>query len=70
MEWFYILTGALLLLNALGIALYLYRGKNLPHARDEEEYYNEDGYHIYYDRKLIVYLKRKKEKQQKKSNNH
>ncbi len=65
MEWLYILAGALLLLNALVIVLYLYLVKDLPSARDEGEYYNKDGHHIYYDRKLIAYLKRKKEKQQK-----
>lgn len=71
MKWFYVLAGALLLLNAALAALYLRAGRCLPpeEADDERRYYDGNGNHVYYDRRLIARLEKEKEKQEQ-ENNH
>lgn len=71
MKWFYVLTGALLLLNAVLAALYLRAGRRLPpeEADDERRYYDGNGNHVYYDRRLIARLEKEKGKQEQ-ENNH
>lgn len=71
MKWFYVLTGALLLLNAVLAALYLRAGRRLPpeEADDERGYYDGNGNHVYYDRRLIARLEKEKGKQEQ-ENNH
>lgn len=69
MKWFYVLAGALLLLNAVLAALYLRAGRRLPpeEADDERRYYDGNGNHVYYDRHLIARLEKEKREQE---NNH
>ncbi|CDN30429.1 hypothetical protein BN938_0323 [Mucinivorans hirudinis] len=63
MEAIYILITALVLLNIWVISVYIRLCKRLPPvSKEDAEYYDENGNHIYYDRKLIARLK--KEKQQ------
>ena len=71
MKWFYVLAGALLLLNAARAALYLRAGRRLPPdvADDERRYYDGNGNHVYNDRRLIARLEKEKEKQEQ-ENNH
>lgn len=68
MKWFYILIGVVLLLDVLVISLYLYLGKHLPPADDDDQrFYDENGNHVYHDRKLIAHLEKQK---QKENNSH
>lgn len=59
----YILIAVLVLFNIWIIRIYLRLGKRLsPMPKDEAEYYDENGNHIYYDRKLIAALEKEKQK--------
>lgn len=57
----YILIAVLVLFNIWIIRVYLRLGKRLPPI-PEQEYYDENGNHIYYDRKLIAHLEKEKQK--------
>lgn len=60
----YILIAVLVLFNIWIIRIYLRLGKRLSPIpdNDDEEYYDENGNHIYYDRKLIAHLEKEKQK--------
>lgn len=59
----YIIIGVLVLFNVWIIRIYLRIGKHLPPMpKDDAEYYDENGNHIYYDRKLIAALEKEKQK--------
>lgn len=53
----YIIIGVLVLFNVWIIRIYLRIGKHLPPMpKEDAEYYDENGNHIYYDRKQIARL--------------
>lgn len=70
MKCFYVLIGALLLLNAALATLYLRPGKRSPpeEAGDGRLYYDGNGNHVYYDRRLIARPEKEKEEEQQKNN--
>ncbi|CDN30704.1 hypothetical protein BN938_0599 [Mucinivorans hirudinis] len=62
MEAIYILIAVLVLLNIWVIRVYIRLCKRLPPvSKEDAEYYDENGNHIYYDRKLIARLEREKQ---------
>ncbi len=52
-EIYYTIIGVLAVLNVIVIYVALKLSKNIP----DDDFYDEDGDHIYYDRKLIRHKK-------------
>lgn len=70
MQVYIIIVCVLIVLNVIVIAIALRLGKKNRIADGiDDDFYNEDGDHIYYDRKLIRYKKHQRSAATKSKNN-